>query len=135
LFGGGDPNLFGYVLSDPINSIDPEGLNGNRIVTLRQLPERSGGGGGGFFWGSRRLPIKGMEGANLPAEIGGRQYTGHALDRMQGRGIPPSVVENTIQKGQCTPQDGGKNKYYDPENKVTVIIGNNGQVISIWPGK
>ncbi len=28
LFGGGDTNLYGYVLQDPINFIDPEGLNG-----------------------------------------------------------------------------------------------------------
>jgi len=25
LFGGGDTNLFGYVASDPVNSIDPSG--------------------------------------------------------------------------------------------------------------
>src|SRR5690606_5082811 len=28
LFGGGDTNLYGYVLSDPINFIDPSGLSG-----------------------------------------------------------------------------------------------------------
>ncbi|TVR00639.1 MAG: DUF2778 domain-containing protein, partial [Deltaproteobacteria bacterium] len=26
LFNGGDPNLFGYVLGDPVNWVDPEGL-------------------------------------------------------------------------------------------------------------
>lgn len=25
-FGGGDPNLYGYVVSDPVNRIDPTGL-------------------------------------------------------------------------------------------------------------
>ncbi|TVQ96422.1 MAG: hypothetical protein EA398_15985, partial [Deltaproteobacteria bacterium] len=28
LFDGGDPNLFGYVLGDPVNWVDPEGLAG-----------------------------------------------------------------------------------------------------------
>jgi RHS repeat-associated protein len=27
LFGGGDPNLYGYVLGDPVNLSDPEGLD------------------------------------------------------------------------------------------------------------
>jgi uncharacterized protein RhaS with RHS repeats len=26
LFGGGDSNLYGYVLGDPVNLVDPEGL-------------------------------------------------------------------------------------------------------------
>jgi RHS repeat-associated protein len=27
LFGGGDTNLYGYVLNDPVNFIDPSGLS------------------------------------------------------------------------------------------------------------
>ncbi|MBY0416401.1 MAG: RHS repeat-associated core domain-containing protein [Bdellovibrionales bacterium] len=30
-FEGGDTNLYGYVLQDPINSIDPQGKNGQTI--------------------------------------------------------------------------------------------------------
>ena len=32
--------------------------------------------------------------------INGREYSGHALDRMQDRGILPSVVEHTIKTGK-----------------------------------
>lgn len=32
LFDGGDPNLFGYVLGDPVNWVDPEGLEGTAVV-------------------------------------------------------------------------------------------------------
>lgn len=33
---------------------------------------------------------------NSPTTINGRDFSGHALDRMQERGFTPSVVENTI---------------------------------------
>ena len=38
LFNGGDTNLYGYVLQDPVNWIDPEGTTQKAI---------DGGGGGG----------------------------------------------------------------------------------------
>jgi hypothetical protein len=31
--------------------------------------------------------------------IGGRDFTGHALDQMQSRGFTPSAVENAIENG------------------------------------
>ncbi|WP_260466945.1 hemagglutinin repeat-containing protein [Enterobacter cloacae] len=37
---------------------------------------------------------------NQPATISNREYSGHALDRMQDRGVTPSVVENTIKNGR-----------------------------------
>jgi hypothetical protein len=73
---------------------------------------------------------------NAPATIYDRQFSGHALDQMQNRGIPPSVVDNTIKHG--TPFNGnrpGTQGYFDPTNRVTVIINSDtGTVITVIPG-
>nr|WP_256464645.1 DUF4258 domain-containing protein [Erwinia amylovora] len=45
---------------------------------------------------------------NQPATISNREYSGHALDRMQDRGITPSVIENVIKTGKSTPSRGGR---------------------------
>ncbi len=60
---------------------------------------------------------------NAPTTIGGRPCSGHAIDRMQQRGIPPSVVENTIQHGHVGPgSTPGTVVYYDPVNNVSVVV-------------
>lgn len=53
--------------------------------------------------GSRGNPIDITPGTNAPANINGRDYSGHAIDQMQGRGVPPSAVEDTIQNGNSRP--------------------------------
>jgi hypothetical protein len=55
---------------------------------------------------------------------------------MQARGIPPSVVENTIQHGQPYPGNTpGTTVYYDPVNNVRVVTNNTtGNVITVIPG-
>jgi hypothetical protein len=73
---------------------------------------------------------------NKSAVINGRKYTGHALDRMQDRGFMPSVIENTFVEGQTLPGSfTGTFEYYDAVNKVKVIVGESGQVITIIPGR
>ncbi len=72
---------------------------------------------------------------NTPTEINGRQYSGHALDRMQDRGILPSVVENTINTGQKSPSQNGKYIHYDSTNNVTVITNQSGGVVTTRYGK
>ncbi len=78
-----------------------------------------------------------LEGTNPPSNIGGRDYSGHALDRMQGRGITPSVVENIIQSGQqITGKIPGTTGHYDPVNNVTVITNTaSGRVVTVAPGQ
>lgn len=91
------------------------------------------------FTGSRRFPLEqppyqGVR--NTSTTINGRRYTGHALDRMQDRGIMSSTVENTIKEGVRIPGDNALEwKYYDFENKINVIIGDDQQIITVFPGR
>lgn len=71
----------------------------------------------------RGWQIEIQQGTNRPAIIQGRSYTGHALDRMQGRGLTPTVIENTIKTGIPSPGHFPNTiKYADPVNNTTVII-------------
>jgi len=70
-------------------------------------------------------------GTNSPATIGGRKYTGHALDQMQGRGLTPSVVEDTIQNGVSSPGKGSTIDYVTDQAKV--VTNEAGDVVTTWP--
>lgn len=74
--------------------------------------------------------------SNTPATILGRDYTGHALDQMQGRGIYPSVVQNTINNG--IPSAGNtpaETVYYDPVNNISAVVNSqNGTVVTVRQG-
>jgi hypothetical protein len=52
--------------------------------------------------GSRRSQMNVPE-VNERGTFDGRNYSGHAFDQMQGRGITPTVVENAIQRGVRKP--------------------------------
>lgn len=54
--------------------------------------------------------------------IGERQFSGHALDRMQEQGIPSSAVENAIQNGERFPARNNAERFYDRTNNITVIV-------------
>ena len=73
---------------------------------------------------------------NVPAAIGGRTYSGHALDQMQGRGIPPSVVDNAIHTGTTSPgKYPGTNTHYDSVNNITAVTNSKtGNVVTVHPG-
>lgn len=72
---------------------------------------------------------------NSPTTIGGRQYSGHALDQMQNRGLMPSVVENTIRTGTTFPTRAGTTGYFDAANNVRVITDTaTGRVVTVIPG-
>jgi RHS repeat-associated protein len=82
-------------------------------------------------------PMSVIPGTNEPTPINGRDYTGHALDQMQGRGIYPSAVENTIQTGVSAPGNvAGRTTYYDPTNNLTAVTDAvSGRVITVRQGK
>ncbi len=87
--------------------------------------------------GRKGSPFDIEPGINQPRTIGGREYSGHALDQMQGRGLTPSVVENTVQAGQSMPgKRAGTTAHYDSVNNVTVITDTaTGRVITAAPGR
>jgi RHS repeat-associated protein len=68
---------------------------------------------------------------NEPTVIGERRYTGHALDQMRNRGLTPSVVENAITSG--IPSSGRGNTTVYAGADVRVVVGSDGQVVTVYP--
>ncbi|WP_374654323.1 DUF4258 domain-containing protein [Phenylobacterium sp.] len=72
---------------------------------------------------------------NQGGKVGQREYSGHAFDQMQNRGIMPSVVENTIKTGKSYSTRPGTTGYYDKNNNITVIVNSkSGRVITVITG-
>ena len=72
---------------------------------------------------------------NQEIKIDGIKYSGHALDRMQDRGIYPSVVKEAIQYGEKIKLNNVIVKYYDSKNNISIIMNNLGKVVTIRYGK
>src|SRR5665213_504355 len=81
--------------------------------------------------GRRGNPMDVRPGTNAPGSVGGRQFTGHAFDQMQGRGITPSSVENTIQTGSSAASRGETTVFTSDQMKV--IVTSTGKVITVIP--
>lgn len=85
--------------------------------------------------GRRGDELNVIPGTNQPVTIGGRKYIGHAADQMQGRGVPPSVVEDAIQNGIATPGNKPGRTLHIGVDGVKVVTDSDGQVITVIPGK
>ncbi|WCJ60957.1 DUF4258 domain-containing protein [Fontisphaera persica] len=87
--------------------------------------------------GSRGSRLAVVDGTNPGGSIAGRNFSGHAFDRMQSQGIPPSVVENTIENGQkYSGKVPGTTAHYDVVNDVTVITDTaSGTVVTVVYGR
>ena len=74
-----------------------------------------------------------LKGTNTPTVINKRKYTGHALDRMKGKGFTPTVVENTIKYPIKTlpGKTAGTIQYIGEALKV--VLNNAGNVITVIP--
>ena len=81
--------------------------------------------------GQRGSPMDVPKGTNEPTTIGGRDYGGHALDQMQGRGVTPTPVEDTVQNGRQTPGNKpGRTVHTSPDGRLTVVT-EGGKVITV----
>lgn len=82
--------------------------------------------------GSRENPMEVEDGSNEPTEIDGRDYSGHALDRMQGRGVTPTAVEEAIGNGeQGEGNKPGTATHTDSQNGVQVVTNDDGKVVTV----
>ncbi len=62
------------------------------------------------------------QGSRLPTIIYGRKYSGHAIERIQERGLTPSAVENAIKHGITSPSKvPGNLEHFDKINNIMVI--------------
>jgi hypothetical protein len=81
--------------------------------------------------GHRGKPLNVVPGTNSPTTIGGRKFTGHALDRMQEQGLTPSVIEDAISRGTRIPGRDGTTVF--TTDQAQVIINSLGDVITVYP--
>ena len=76
-------------------------------------------------------PMTVQPGANSPAAINGIDYTGHALDQMQSRGLTPTVIEDTLSRGVQTPGYDAATIYTTDQGRV--IVNPNGSIKTVYP--
>jgi len=76
-------------------------------------------------------PLNIQPGTNQQTTINGIDYTGHALDQMQGRGLMPSVVEDTITNGAVSAGRGGVSIYVTGQARV--VVSQDGRIITAMP--
>ncbi len=83
-----------------------------------------------------KVAVPGAPPTNSPAIINGRSFSGHALDQMQGRGIPLSVVENAIQHGSFSSGNTPSTVvFFDAANNVSVVLNSStGRIITVRQG-
>ena len=92
----------------------------------------------GFELGSpdKFSPIPQQHVRNSPTSINGRNYTGHAVDQMENRGIPHSAVENTILFGtKSSSRQNSNSIFYEDTNNIKVILNERGDVVTVMYGK
>jgi hypothetical protein len=81
--------------------------------------------------GKRGSPLDVADGTNKPEAIGGRDYGGHALDQMQGRGVTPTPVEDTIQNGTQTPGNKPGRIVHTSQDGRLKVVTEGGKVITV----
>jgi RHS repeat-associated protein len=113
--------IFNWVNNNVLTSSD---ANAGKTKTGDQDPSAPNGRKGN--------PIEISPGTNAPTNIGGRDFSGHAIDRMQGRGVPPSAVEESIKNGRQEQGNTPGTTVHIGPNGVTVVTGPGGRVITVY---
>lgn len=138
-------NPYAYTQASPLDFVDPDGQSRSRpsisrspileqyYVPLRNAPRPASTP---VSRGGMEMFLPGRPSQNSPGEVCGRSFTGHAFDRMQSRGLTPSVVFDTIQNGQRLPgRSSSETVYYSAVNDVSVVVNaNHGGVVSLFRG-
>ena len=92
--------------------------------------------GGNGFSGRKGFEFKNaryQKHRNIPTEIRGRFYSGHALDQMQNRGFTPSIIEEIAQNGsRVVDTRQGTVDYYDAINNIKLVLNTDGEVVTIF---
>jgi hypothetical protein len=98
--------------------------------------DEGGGAGSGAkgYAGSKHQPIE-ISGANSDAVVDGLAFKGHALDRMQGRGIPQSAVRQALDNPSVPGRYPGTYVHYDEINNISVVIDDAGVVRTVRYGR
>ena len=85
--------------------------------------------------GQRGSPMDVKPGTNDRQNIGDREFTGHALDQMQGRGVTPTTVEDAITNGAAKPDKEypeSRTEHASQDGRVVVITDSgSGRVITV----
>ena len=76
-------------------------------------------------------PIEIQPGTNVPATINGIDYSGHALDKMQGTGLVPSVGEDALLNGVQTNGRNGATVF--TTGQAVVVQAADGTIITAYP--
>ena len=111
--GGG-----GVVCNRTISNAPRSGSTTNLSRNIKGLDLASG------FKGNKGFELKNPSFQKIRNEstiIGNREFSGHALDQMQNRGIMPTVIENVLKTGKEFPTRLGTKGFYDDINNIMVI--------------
>ncbi len=98
LFNGGDTNLYGYALNDPVNFVDPSGLLTEGFIGRHFTPGQQITIGGAFFGGAAFLARNGYSSPFLVPVAFWFAYEGYKnVSRARERGFQPFNLLQGVQ--------------------------------------
>ena len=65
--------------------------------------------------------------------INGIKYSGHSLDRMQGRGLVPSVIKDAITNPIKVYKGNTSNTVVYESSNVKVVVNSEGTIVTVYP--